>query len=280
MTTGGDGPHLGRPGRKPQAAERDGARQRKWLLILVALYALAALVYVLMPGGGLAMVDAVEGAGLDIPTWQLALSNVALILLLYGPLGLAGLWLAGKAGLPGVYRPGAGFRALVRRPMEAGISLGIVLVLSDTLARASSDLEGFPHPPFPASLLASFSAAVGEEILFRLVVMSLWSVILIWLFRRFGAEASARSWALWVANVIGALAFAAAHLGTALAVTGGSSLAAIPPVMLAEIIVLNSAVGVVAGISFMRNGLVAAAGVHFWADVVWHVLFGALSGVM
>jgi len=30
--------------------------------------------------------------------------------------------------------------------------------------------------------------------------------------------------------------------------------------------------GVVAGERFMKDGLVAAIGVHFWADIVWHVL--------
>ena len=46
--------------------------------------------------------------------------------------------------------------------------------------------------------------------------------------------------------------------------------------MLAELIVLNGILGLLAGESFARDGLVAAAGVHFWADVVWHVIFGAL----
>jgi len=258
----------------------DGARQRKWLLVMVALYALAALVYILIPGGGLSMVDAVEGAELELPVWQVALGNVALILLMYGPLGLAGLWLARKAGLPGVYRPGAGQRDLIWRPLQAGLSVGIALVLGDTLVRAVTDFEGFPHPPFPASLLASFSAAVGEEILFRLVLMSLWTWIMGRVFSRFAARQTARRWALWAANVIAALAFAAAHLGTTMAVSDMMGPAGLRPVMLAEMVVLNGLVGVVAGVSFAERGLIAAAGVHFWADVVWHVLFGGLLGLM
>ena len=50
----------------------------------------------------------------------------------------------------------------------------------------------------------------------------------------------------------------------------------LPAMMLAELIVLNGILGLLAGESFARDGLVAAAGVHFWADVVWHVIFGAL----
>lgn len=254
-------------------------RERKGLAVLVALYAVAAVIYVLMPGGGLAMADAFDQPALDIPRWQLALANAALILLLYGTLGFAGLWLARKAGLPGLFRRGARGGELVWRPMQTGISVGIVLVLGDTLARLVGDFPGFPHPPFPASILASFTAGVGEEILFRLVVMSLWTAILTWLLSRLAGGRAGRRWALWVANGIGALSFAAAHLGTGMVVFGARTPLTLPPVVLAEIILLNGLVGVVAGVAFARDGLIAASGIHFWADVVWHVIFGALSGL-
>ena len=252
--------------------------QQKWLLILVVLYAAAAMVYVLVPGGGLAMADAFDESSLDIPPWQLALANAVIILVLYGGVGLLGLWLAGKAGLPGIYRPGAGPRDLVWRPMRVGLFAGAVLVAADTVVRLVSDFQGFPHPPFPASLLASFTAGVGEEILFRLFVISLWTVILGWVLSRFVPQEGAGLWALRAANVIAALAFAAAHLGTATVVADASTPLGLPPMILGEIIVLNGFVGVLAGASFARSGLIAAAGVHFWTDVVWHVIFGALSG--
>jgi hypothetical protein len=82
---------------------------------------------------------------------------------------------------------------------------------------------------------------------------------------------------LWIANLIAALAFGAGHLGTALAVTGADSLAALNPVLLVEIFLLNGIVGVVAGQQYVKSGLVAAAGVHFWTDIVWHVVWGLFS---
>jgi membrane protease YdiL (CAAX protease family) len=256
------------------------ARERKWLLVLVGLYALAALIYVLMPDGAMTLPESLDEAGLDLPAWQLGLANAALILLVYGTLGLIGLWLARKAGLPGLHRSGADRRALIWRPLQMGISVGIVLVLSDTVARLLTDFAGFPHPPFPASILASFTAGVGEELIFRLVVMSLWTIILSWLFSRLVSEGRARRWALWGANAIGALAFAAAHLGTATVVFGTGRVLTLPPVVLAEILALNGLLGVVAGVAFVRDGLVAACGIHFWADVVWHVIYGLLSNLM
>jgi hypothetical protein len=96
-----------------------------------------------------------------------------------------------------------------------GVVAGLLVVAFDWIARQVSDFAGFPHPHLPASLLASLSAAIGEEILFRLFVMSLWMVILSWLLRRFLRASNARYWSLWIANAIAALAFAASHLGTA-----------------------------------------------------------------
>jgi len=38
-------------------------------------------------------------------------------------------------------------------------------------------------------------------------------------------------------------------------------------------ILLNSIVSLVAGERYMRNGLVAVMGIHFWTDIVWHVIW-------
>ena len=54
-------------------------------------------------------------------------------------------------------------------------------------------------------------------------------------------------------------------------------MAELNPVLIAEIFLLNSLVGLVAGERYMKDGLVAAAGVHFWTDVVFHVIWGLLG---
>ncbi len=103
-------------------------------------------------------------------------------------------------------------------------------------------------------------------------LLSLWTVILRWLLGRFLAQEKARSWSLWIANAIAALVFAAGHLGTGMLIAGVDTPSALPPIMLAEIILLNGFIGMLAGRAFIRNGLIAA-GVHFWTDIVWHVLY-------
>ena len=112
------------------------------------------------------------------------------------------------------------------------------------------------HPKFPVSILASISAGIGEEIIFRGFVFGLWGLILNWLFKQF----KGRAVALWIANSIAAIAFGAGHLGTVMFLTGASSPAALDPVLLFEVFLLNGIIGLVAGERYMKDGLVAAAG--------------------
>ncbi len=203
----------------------------------------------------------------------LGLVNSGIVLLAYGILGLAGLWFARKVGLPGIYSEDGNWRRWVLIPLALGLVCGLLLILGDFIFAPINGLGHFPHPVFPFSIVASLSAGIGEEVIFRGFVFGLWSLILTWAFKRFNG----RTAALWTANVIAALAFGAGHLGTVMVLTGAASPAELNPVLLAEVFLLNGVVGVVAGWRYMKDGLVAASGVHFWADVVWHVAWGLFS---
>jgi hypothetical protein len=78
--------------------------------------------------------------------------------------------------------------------------------------------------------------------------------------------------------IVAALAFSAAHLPAAMVLLRVTSPAQLPAMLLAEFMLLNTFLGVVAGERYLRDGLVAAIGVHFWADMVWHVAWPLLSG--
>lgn len=56
--------------------------------------------------------------------------------------------------------------------------------------------------------------------------------------------------------------------------TGAISLADLSPVLLIEVFLLNGLIGLVAGQRYLKDGPVAAAGVHFWTDIVFHVMWG------
>ena len=210
----------------------------------------------------------------SMPKWVLGSANAVIVLVLYGLLGWAGYWFARRLSLPGIYREGAGQRRWLVVPMVIGVVLGVVLIVGDRLfASWAEGWSGWSHPDFPLSILASATAGIGEEILFRLFVLGLWAFLLNLLLKRFGHQRTA----LWMANIIAALAFGAGHLPSAIVMLGVSTPAELPTVVLVEVFVLNGIVGVVAGERYIRDGLIAAVGVHFWTDVVWHVFWPIAS---
>jgi hypothetical protein len=247
----------------------DTRPQVRLLGVLVAVYSLlAAATYLVFPLDQLVPTQGLPTPELSVPGWQLALANTGIGLFLYGLLGLAGLWLARRLSLPGIFRPAGGWRGWLLSPMLWGLGLGVVIGLADLLLTRLQDWPGFPQPVFPFSLVASVTAAIGEEILFRSFVLGLWAFLLHFVLRRW----IDRRIALQIGNVLAALAFAAGHLASAMLLLGAASPAEIPPLILVEIILLNGIVGWVAGIQYMRQGLVAAIGLHFWLDMVLHVV--------
>jgi len=200
----------------------------------------------------------------------LGLANAGIVIVLYGLVGWAGVWFAQKLGLPGVYSEDGNWNRWFFMPLFLGLACGVIFIVSDIFFASINNFGRMIHPTFPSSIFASISAGVGEEMMFRGFVFGLWGLLLNWLFKRFNG----RTLALWIANVIAALAFGAGHLGTIFLLTGASSLAEIDPVLLAEVFILNGILGLVAGWRYMKDGLVAAAGVHFWNDVVFHIIWG------
>jgi hypothetical protein len=207
---------------------------------------------------------------MGVPPVILGLANAGIVMVMYGLLGLAGYWFARKLGLPGIFSPDGNARRWFLIPMGLGLICGVLLVGADLLFAGVNGVGRLPHPAFPSSILASISAGIGEEVIFRLFVFGLWAFILNWLLKRFNG----RTAALWIANVIAALAFGAGHFGSAMLLTGASSIAELNPLLIVELFVLNGIIGLAAGERFMKDGLVAASGVHFWTDVVFHVLYG------
>jgi membrane protease YdiL (CAAX protease family) len=237
---------------------------------LLAVYALSAFATYAFFADELA-----ASAGMPIPDMGvsnavLGLANAGIVLVVYGILGLVGYWFARKLGLPGIFSEDGNWRRWFFIPLLLGLVYGVFIVVGDLLFAPINDFGRFPHPTFPVSILASLSAGIGEEIMFRGFVFGLWGLLLNWLLKRFNG----RTVALWIANVIAALAFGAGHLGTVVFLTGAASLAELSPVLLVEVFLLNGLIGLIAGERYMKDGLVAAAGVHFWTDVVFHVMWG------
>lgn len=212
---------------------------------------------------------------LPAPPAILGLASAGIYMVLYGLLGWAGYWFARKLGLPGIFREDGNWRRWFFVPLHLGLVCGVVITVADLLFAPVNGFGRFVHPPFPMSILASVTAGIGEEIMFRGFVFGLWGFIFNWLFKRFNGRTTALS--LWVANIIAALAFGAGHLPALFFLTGTTSFAGLNPILLVEVFLLNGFIGLVAGECYMKDGLVAAAGVHFWTDVVFHVIWGLMQ---
>ena len=245
-------------------------KQLSVLLILLIIYALAAFSTYAFFADELAAVAGVSMPDMGVSNAVLGLANAGIVLVVYGLLGLAGYWFARKLGLPGIFSEDGNWQRWFLTPLGLGLVCGVAVVIGDKFFAPINDFGPMVHPGFPVSLLASLSAGIGEEIMFRGFMFGLWSFILNWLFKRLNG----RTVALWIANVIAALGFAASHFGTVMVLTDTTSLAELSPVLIVEIFVLNGVIGLIAGQRYMKDGLVAAAGVHFWTDVVFHVIWG------
>jgi hypothetical protein len=245
-------------------------KQLTVFLIMLVAYALCAFATYAFFTDQLAAAAGKPMPKMSMSPVVLGLANAGIVLVVYGLAGLAGYWFARKLGLPGIFSEDGNWCRWFFIPLGLGAACAVLLILGDVIFAPINGFGKFPHPGFPLSIIASLSAAIGEEILFRGFIFGLWAFILNWAFHRFNG----RTAALWIANFIAALLFSASHLGTVIVLTGATSLSVLTPILLVEVFLLNGIVGLVAGERYMKDGLVAASGVHFWADMVWHVLWG------
>jgi hypothetical protein len=123
--------------------------------------------------------------------------------------------------------------------------------------------DTFPIPAMWKRFLASFYGGIDEEILLRLFVLSLFAWLIGFVWHLSSGEPT--QGALWVANILAAVAFGLGHLPATAALTR------VTPLLIVRAIVLNGLVGVVAGYLFVVYGLEAAMLAHFVGDLVLHV---------
>jgi len=237
--------------------------------VLIGSLALLAGISLFLPQGEMGL--SLPQAPLPAPLPLLALANAGIIMVIYGGLGLIGVMLARKLGLPEIWDHTLSNRRRFVLPALAGAGLGIVLVVADVIMAPINGIGRFPHPPFPTSFVASISAAIGEEVIFRLFFISFWT----WLVSRVILRGHGQGALYWVVSGFSAIAFGLGHLPALMFIHGWIDLAQIPPVVLGEVIVLNGMIAVAAAYAFKKVGFIGPVGVHLWTDVVWHVLWGA-----
>ena len=200
----------------------------------------------------------------------LALANVGIMLFLYGGLGFLGLKLAQKIGFPDLWDSKISNRQRLLIPALVGIGIGVFLVLADTIFSRFHTFGPLPHPQFPTSLVASLTAGIGEELIFRLFFISFW----VWLIAYVILKRKWQNQVFWLVATLSALAFAFGHVPPMMILFGLESINQIPPALMTEIILLNGVVSLFAAYYFRKFGFLAPVGIHFWTDVIWHVIWG------
>ncbi|MDO5836005.1 MAG: CPBP family intramembrane metalloprotease [Methanobacterium sp.] len=148
-----------------------------------------------------------------------------------------------------------------------GVLVGVLIILSSFLfTSASTILQGAELTvPLWKSFLASFYGGIGEEILFRLFVMT----VIVWVFYKIKKtpEGKPTTIGIWLAIIITAILFGVGHLP----ITG--SIITITPMVIARAIVLNGIGAIIFGWLYWKKGLESAMISHFSADIVLHVMF-------
>lgn len=237
----------------------------KLALLLGAISALAALA--LLPY----LMTVLPAAPMRMPAWGLALEQTLASGVLCWLSAWLGLFLGARHGLDApwlrawLYRQPSPARARSHWALAAGLGLlaglavaGLSLVGSN--AAPSSQTTSAAGWAWRGAL-ASFYGGIDEEILCRLLLVSLLVSLLAKL-----RPGPARPWMFVTAIVLAALLFGAGHLPAAQVahlLHGAGSIA--------RLMLLNALVGVLCGVIFWRWGLEHAMLAHFTADLVLHV---------
>jgi len=234
---------------------------------LVVLNAILAAAATFMP----------QGLPEELPEGEVDLLPIALlaagsVLFLYGGLGYAGLRLIRKLGYPDLLDARVSTRQRFVTPAISGLWLGLLFIVADNIFGRFHHYGPLPHPPFPTSILASLTAGIGEEMVFRLFFIP----FLVWLISRVVLKGAQEQVVYWNAAIFSAIFFAAGHLPAVMFLLGTASLSDIPAAMMAEIFLLNGTLSLVAAYFLRRSGYLAAATLHTSADIVWHVVWGLL----
>ncbi len=241
------------------------SRSQKTYFLLVLLLAVISSINIFLPQGALLGLN-------ELPASKpvMALAAFFIVGIIYGGLGLLGLQLSNKLGFSSIWSDSITNTQRFVQPALIGIGIGIFFIITDLVISKFNTIGHLPHPPFPTSLNASIAAGIGEEIIFRLFFVSFW----VWLISSILLKGKGQNTIFWIITAFSAVAFSLGHLPSIMYSFSYTTFAQIPTLLLFEIILLNSVLSFFAAYYFRKFGFLAAVGIHFWTDLVWHVIYG------
>lgn len=237
---------------------------------LIITLAILAAISIFLPQGSFLPILPEEELPASKPV--LALINAVIMLVLYGGLGFLGVKLSDKLGFADIWDAKVNNKQRFFFPALVGIAIGVFFIFADAVLSKFHTLGPLPHPPFPTSLVVSAIAGIGEEVIFRLFFIPFW----VWLISHVLLKKRWQNQIFWLVAIFSALAFAFGHIPSVMILLGLNGINEIPFVLLSEIIFLNGILSLFAASYFRRYGFLAAVGIHFWTDVIWHVIWGVI----
>jgi hypothetical protein len=195
------------------------------------------------------------------------LSALVEVLFFLTPACAVGVWLGKRVGLGSRLRelvsgmPGGWERVRLGflPAVLVGLTLGGVGFFAQNSIPKRALMPGLNNPNTVEWFLRCLSAALTEEIFFRLGLLTLF----VWVLRSIVKKPAIDVPSLWVGNLLAALVFAGAHLPQ-LTFHGCS--------LLIPVVVFSTSAGMVMGWLYMRYGLVSAVVAHFICDLMVYVV--------
>jgi hypothetical protein len=209
-------------------------------------------------------------AGGPVDPRDVWLSAVVEATLFLAPASAVGVWLGKRVDLgprllrvlvSGLPRGGKDLRSSLAAAVLAGLTLGVVGLWQYSLPEGALG-PGLDNPTTAEYFLRALSAALTEEILFRLGLLTLFA----WVIGSVAKRPVPDSPSQWAGNVLVAPIFVGAHLPHIL--TFGS----IGWNFLIPIVLVSSTASIVMGWLYMRYGLISAVVAHFIVDLVVYVI--------
>jgi membrane protease YdiL (CAAX protease family) len=199
----------------------------------------------------------------EAPIWRVLLVSSLQAALVYGFVCWMSFKILPKTDLcPFVMRNPR--KRIIYPAIVSGVFVGLVIFFANKTVFASSALtKAGIDPPFWAGALASIYGAINEEVLLRLFFFTL---IYFLLNKACNYNPNKRLVLLWIANILTALFFGAAHLPAALDILGS-----LPVFEISYVLTLNGIAGIVFGWLYWSRGLWTAMAAHFVTDLMIHV---------
>jgi hypothetical protein len=233
---------------------------------MIIILTISAVISVFLPQSSMISIRQELPASKEV----IALVNALIMLVLYGGLGYIGLKLSIKLGFAELWDKKVNNKQRFLYPAIYGIIAGFLLIIFDYIFSFFNGIGKLIHPPFPTSLFASITAGIGEEVIFRLFFISFW----VWLISGVILKGKFKNKVFWVVTFLSAIAFAGAHLPSIMFIVNIEQVSNLSLVLIIEIFLLNSFISFPAAYYFRKYGILAAVGIHFWADIIWHVIYG------